>query len=199
MSSSLLTRRRMLKLCATNAAATVVLPGNCIDAAPRLSAAVTEKCRTASKLLADYLTELAAGAKRRVGNGLIFPLAGDSEKQSIVRFFRDNRAKLFLRGCTRQIAEPGGWEGNVNPGRYQNGGFWATGTGYVLPALAQLDPALCVELLEDLTANLSKIDFAEWLDATGKPNGAMKFLASLALPLMGLNSILQDKPLIEYF
>jgi hypothetical protein len=133
------------------------------------------------------------------GNGLIFPLAEDSEKRSIVGFYRDNRAKIFLRGCTRQIAESGGWEGNVNGGQYQNGGFWATGTGYVLPVLAQQDPALCVELLGDLTANLSKIDFAEWLDAAGKPNGAMKFLGSVALPLIGLNSILQNKPLIEYF
>jgi hypothetical protein len=108
------------------------------------------------------------------GNGLIFPLAGNSEQQSIVRFYRDNRAKIFLNGCTREIAEPGGWEGNVNPGKYQNGGFWATGAGYVLPALAQLDPALCIELIGDLTANLPKIDFAEWLDATGKANGTMK-------------------------
>jgi len=27
----------------------------------------------------------------------------------------------------------------------------------------------------------------------------MKFLGSVALPLMGLNSILQNKPLIDYF
>ena len=132
------------------------------------------------------------------GNGLIYPLCGDAEKQSIVRFYRDNREKIFLRGCTRQIAEPG-WQGNANAGQYQNGGFWATGTGYVLPALVEQDPALAMELLGDLTAHLSKSDFAEWLDGAGQPNGAMKFLGSVALPLMGLNSILQNKPLIDYF
>jgi hypothetical protein len=132
------------------------------------------------------------------GNGLIYPLADDSAKRSIVQFYRDNHDKIFLRGCTRQVAEPG-WQGNDNAGRYQNGGFWATGTGYVLPAIVQQDPNLAMELLGNLTTNLSKIDFAEWLDAAGNPNGAMKFLGSVALPLMGLNSILQDKPLIEYF
>jgi len=133
------------------------------------------------------------------GNGLAYGLADDSQKESIARFYRDNRDKIFLRGCTRQIAEPGGWQGGTNPGYYQNGGFWCTGTGYVLPVLADQDPALAMELIDDLTANLSKIDFAEWLDPAGKPSGAQKFLGSVALPLMGLNCILQNRPLIEYF
>ena len=133
------------------------------------------------------------------GNGLAYGLADSSQKQSIARFYRDNQDKIFLRGCTRQIAEPGGWQGGANPGYYQNSGFWATGTGYVLPVLADQDPALAMELLDDLTTNLAKIDFAEWLDPAGKPSGAQKFLGSVALPLMGLNSILQNKPLIEYF
>jgi hypothetical protein len=132
------------------------------------------------------------------GNGLIYPLANDAAKRSIVKLYRDKRERIFLRGCTRQVAEPG-WQGNDNAGRYQNGGFWATGTGYVLPAIIQQDPDLAMELLADLTTNLPKIDFAEWLDAAGNPNGALKFLGSVALPLMGLNSILQGKPLIEYF
>lgn len=133
------------------------------------------------------------------GNGLAYPLADDSQKLSIARFYREHRDKIFLRGCTRQIAEPGGWQGGSNPGYYQNGGFWGTGTGYVLPVLADQDPALAMELIDDLTANLSKMNFAEWLDPAGKPSGAQRFLGSVALPLMGLNCILQNKPLIEYF
>jgi hypothetical protein len=133
------------------------------------------------------------------GNGLAYPMADYSQKESIAGFYRANRDKIFLRGCTRQIAERGGWQGGVNPGYYQNGGFWGTGTGYVLPVLAEQDPALAIELIEELTANLEEIDFAEWLDPAGKPSGAQKFLGSVALPLMGINCILQNKPLIEYF
>lgn len=133
------------------------------------------------------------------GSGLAYPLADDAQKRSIARFYRDNRDKIFLKGCTRQIAEPGGWQGGSGPGYYQNGGYWGTGTGYILPVLAEQDPTLAMELIDALMANLEKINFAEWLDPIGKPSGAQKFLGSVALPLMGINCILQNKPLLEYF
>ena len=116
-----------------------------------------------------------------------------------MRFYRENKAKIFLRGCTRQVAERGGWNGTTPNFTYQTGGFWATGTGFVLPALADGDPELAAEIAKDLEENLSKVDFAEWLDEQGSPHRARKFLASVSMPLLGVRSVLEKKPLLDYF
>ncbi len=131
-------------------------------------------------------------------NGLAYSLADTPTKAKIVQFYHDNRDKIFLLGCTRQIAEPS-WQNTGGAGSYQNGGFWGTGTGYVLPALADQDPAFALELAAALADNLTKINYAEWIAADGSPHGAPKFLGSVSLPLIGLRSILENKPLIEYF
>ncbi len=134
------------------------------------------------------------------GNGLAYFLAPAPVQQQIVQFYRNNRKKIFLLGCTRQIAEPGGWQGPGQPPvGYQNGGFWSTGTGYVLPAIYDQDPTFALELADELVRNLPKIDYCEWLDGTGKPVEAMKFLPGVAVPCIGIKSILERRPLIEYF
>jgi hypothetical protein len=131
-------------------------------------------------------------------NGLIYSLATPEQKTSIVHFLREHQSTIFLLGCTRQISEPG-WEGNGPGDSYQNGGFWATGTGYVLPALAEQDPAFAVQLAEDLVQNLPKINFSEWIGTNKKPAGAQRFLGSVSLPLLGLRSVLEKRPFIDYF
>lgn len=131
-------------------------------------------------------------------NGLAYFLAPNEIKQSIVKFYRKNRDVIFLRGCTRQIAEPG-WEGNGPGDSYQNGGFWATGTGFVLPAIADQEPDFALELAEELVTNLPEINFSEWIGRDGQPAGAQRFLSSVSVPMIGLRSILEGRPLIDYF
>jgi len=131
-------------------------------------------------------------------NGLAYFLAPEGVKRNIVNFYRRNKDAIFLRGCTRQIAEPG-WEGNGPGDSYQNGGFWATGTGFVLPAIADQDPDFAVELIEELAENLPAIDFAEWIGRDGQPAGAQKYLSSVSVPMIGLRSILEGRPLLDYF
>ena len=130
-------------------------------------------------------------------NGVAYSLAPPNVRAKIAQFYRDNRTKIFLKGCTRQIAEDG-WTGNGPGSSYQNGGFWATGTGFVLPAIYDKDPIFAADMAEQLLANLPGTDFAEWLDPSGNGQGAKSFLVGLlALPLIGLDSILNNKPLIE--
>ena len=135
------------------------------------------------------------------GNGLAYSLAPDDSKRRIFEFYQKNRSKIFRSGYTRQMAEPSGWEGPGQPKLlYQNGGFWGTGTGYVLPVLYDHDPTAALELANDLVQNLPKVDYCEWLDPVNStPSGAMGFLGSISVPAIGVRSILEKRPLIDYF
>ncbi|MBI3820408.1 MAG: hypothetical protein HY286_17085 [Planctomycetes bacterium] len=137
------------------------------------------------------------------GSALARPLSGAEENANIIKTLGSKAAAIFKLGCTRHIAEPGGWTrtyggGNGNIG-YQNGGFWPTGTGYALPTLAAADLKFTETLATDLVNNIERLEFAEWIDAAGNPQGARNYLASTALPLMGLRAIAEGRDLLSYF
>lgn len=131
------------------------------------------------------------------GNGLAWPLATPEQRKVIAATFAKHRADIFALGCTRQNPYPDGWPGTTSKG-YQNRGFWATGTGFVLPALAEADPDFALQLAQDLVDNIEKIKRHEFIDATGKPGGPADFLGSLSMPLMGLRAILTGRPLLDF-
>jgi hypothetical protein len=131
------------------------------------------------------------------GNGLAWSLANAEQRNVIAASFLKHRAAIFAYGCTRQTPYPEGWPGTTAKG-YQNQGFWATGTGFVLPALAQADPDFAYKLAQDLVDNLDKFNCHEFIDADGKPGGPADFLGSLSMPLIGLRSIIEAKPLLDY-
>ncbi len=131
------------------------------------------------------------------GNGLAWPLADAGQRGVIAESFRKHRSAIFARGCTRQTPYPEGWPGTTGKG-YQNQGFWATGTGFVLPALAEADPDFALQLAQDLVDNLDKFKRHEFIDADGKPGGPADFLGSLSLPLIGMRAILEGRPVLDY-
>lgn len=132
------------------------------------------------------------------GNGLAWPLATSDQKKAIAATFRAHQDRIFLNGCTRQIIGPGGWPGTEGGIRYQNGGYWGTGTGFVLPMIAAIDPAWAVSLAGELLAQLDGIKRAEWIDGSGNPMGALEFLGTLSMPLIGLRAILEGKNTLDY-
>jgi hypothetical protein len=143
-------------------------------------------------------------------NGLAYGAPGvtASQKESIAGFLLRNRDRLFRHGFTRQIVEDTGWQrlmpaasegGYVSLGTYMNGGYWATGTGYVLPILWEHDRAFARALLEEMTDSLERFDVPEWSDAEGKRHGALKFLMSLAIPMLAIRAIREARPLVHYF
>ena len=138
-------------------------------------------------------------------NGLAYTYVTDEKmKKTIGEFYIMNKTRIFKYGFTRQIAEETGWQRllgrHESPvGIYMNGGFWATGTGYVLPALADIDQQLAGDILKDLLSNLPKYHYTEWVDMNGKESDAKRFLMAIALPMLGIKSLLENKPLIEYF
>jgi hypothetical protein len=136
------------------------------------------------------------------GSALAAPLATQDQRATIVETLRAKRDAVFLRGCTRHVAEPAGWSrtlASVPAGSYQNGGFWPTGTGYVLPLLAELDPDRAAVLASELAEELPRLEHAEWIDAEGRPQGARAYLASAALPALGLRAIAEGRALLDYF
>jgi hypothetical protein len=139
-------------------------------------------------------------------NGLAYWLSDAGKKKRIVAWYERHRSRIFLAGCTRQIAEDAGWQRPlvaVPLGTYTNGGFWSTGTGFVLPAIADQDPAFAVELAEQLVTNMDHTGFAEWISADGAGGttggGARGFLAGIAMPALGLRCIIERRPLTDVF
>ena len=135
------------------------------------------------------------------GNGLAYWLSDEPQRRRIVAWYKANRDRIFLHGCTRQVAEEGGWLRQLVPvpvGNYTNGGFWPTGTGFVLAAIADQDPAFALDLVGDLVDALEPLAFSEWIDAAGMPHGAQWFTAALSVPLLALKSILEAKPFLDY-
>lgn len=131
------------------------------------------------------------------GNGLAWPLATPSQKKIIADTLISQKNHIFRNGCTRQIIGPKGWPDTASAIAYQNGGYWGTGTGFVLPMIAEIDPAWAASLAGELLTNLEAINYAEWIDDQATPHGAMEFLATLSMPLIGLRAILEQKHVID--
>ena len=159
-----------------------------------------------------YVPELNGFAAGSVGcrqfsvwaNGLAYWMPGidDSIKKGIVQNYEDNADVLFRYGFTRQIIEETGWKSlykDIPVGHYTNGGYWSTGTGFVLPALMDGKRPLAFRLLNDLADNLEHFDFTEWTDRDGNNSGAMKFLMGMAIPLLALKGIREGRSFLEYF
>ena len=132
------------------------------------------------------------------GNGLAYHLATDEQQKTIAATFQNNRQGIFLKGCTRQVIGPGGWPGTGGAIRYQNGGYWGTGTGFVLPMLAQTDPDFALALAKELLASLDGFKRSEWLDQQGGPGGVTDFLGTLSMPMIGLRAILEGRQVLDY-
>jgi hypothetical protein len=53
--------------------------------------------------------------------------------------------------------------------------------------------------MEQLVESHERMDFPEWVDASGQEKGARRFLMGLALPILAIQCVLEDKPLLELF
>jgi hypothetical protein len=135
-------------------------------------------------------------------NGLAYWMVKPDVQKTIAAYYYKNRNAIFLKGFTRQIAEPDGWQRHFFPstvGSYTNGGFWSVGTGWVLPAIASQNPGFGLEIAEELVTHLVKYEFREYINADGTGGGATGFLAAIAVPMMGLTAIVENRPFSDFF
>lgn len=137
------------------------------------------------------------------GNGLAYGLVEDKEmRRRIEDFYLRNKERIIKFGFTRQIAEEEGWQRllvSAEVGKYMNGGYWPTGTGYILPVIYAADEELGKEIVKELLENLPRFHFAEWVDAEVDESNAKYFLMGIAIPMLAIKSLLEAKPLIDYF
>jgi hypothetical protein len=79
--------------------------------------------------------------------------AQGKRRERLLHFLRDRYADYVYRGQVRHLLGDETWERTlipVTPGTYQNGAYWATASGWVLAALAEIDKPLAVQMLDDL-------------------------------------------------
>ena len=85
--------------------------------------------------------------------------ARGERRERLLRFLRDRYESYVWRGQVRHLLEGEYWEGLLIPverGTYQNGAYWATASGWVLSALAQIDLALARRMLADLVRDFQE-------------------------------------------
>lgn len=136
------------------------------------------------------------------GNGLLYGRLKKEEKKQVGKTLVSLYDKIIYRGCTRQMAETDGWERmlvELPVDFYMNGGWWATGTGYIIQAVYETDSEIGKKLLTELIEELPKFEYAEWVNKRGESSLAKYFHMAIAIPLTAVKAMLEGSSLIEKF
>ena len=110
---------------------------------------------------------------------------------SVARYFKSHYDEIVYRGQIRHL--PGGvyWEAACEKDRYQNGGFWATPTGWFVYTLDFVDPPLADRTVVDMVRELTKNGCQEWVFRDQK--SVSNYVVSVALPIAGIRKMLQRR------
>jgi hypothetical protein len=106
----------------------------------------------------------------------------------IATYFKTHYAELVQDGQIRHL--PGGvyWEQGCPRDSYQNGGYWATPTGWFVVTLDLADPALADQTVVDMVRYFQRYGACEWIH--GQTRRLPRYLASGSLPLAGVRTML---------
>lgn len=89
-------------------------------------------------------------------------------RERLLEFLRDRYADYVYRGQVRHLLRGEYWVkllAPIEPETYQNGAYWATASGWVIYALAQVDPPLARRMTRDLIADFQQHGFYECVNA----------------------------------
>jgi glycogen debranching enzyme len=119
-------------------------------------------------------------------------VATPEQALTVARYFKEHYAEIVQHGQVRHL--PGGtyWEKTkCARDRYQNGGYWATATGWFVDTLDLVDPALADRTVIDLVSDFRRRGITEWCfgDQTAVPD----YLASATQPLAGIRKVLERR------
>ena len=115
-------------------------------------------------------------------------VAAPEQAQTIARYFKEHYGELVQKGQIRHL--PGGvyWEAGCPRDTYQNGGYWATATGWFVYTLDIVDRKLAEQTVIDLVNDFRQRGVSEWV--FGPRQGVMNYVASAAMPLAGVKKML---------
>lgn len=118
-------------------------------------------------------------------------VATDAQARAVAVYFKAHHGELVERGQVRHL--PGGvyWDAACPRDTYQNGGFWATPTGWFVLVLDRVDPALADQTIIDLVDDFRARGVSEWV--RGPRQAVMDYLASATMPLAGVRTLYQRR------
>ena len=118
-------------------------------------------------------------------------VADGEQSKAIATYFKKNYPHIVQNGQIRHL--PGGvyWEKGCPRDTYQNGGYWATPTGWFVYTLDLADPALADRTVMDLVKDFQAGGACEWIFHGERklPN----YLASASLPLAGIHAMIERR------
>jgi hypothetical protein len=115
-------------------------------------------------------------------------VADSDQSSAIAGYFKSHHAEIVQHGQVRHLPAGVYWEQGCRRDTYQNGGYWATPTGWFVYTLDLVDPDLADRTVIDLVADFKRHGACEWVfnDERRLPN----YVASACLPLAGIRAML---------
>jgi len=124
-------------------------------------------------------------------------VADESQSQAVATYFRDHYAQIVQKGQIRHLPANTYWEKcQAARDTYQNGAYWATPTGWFVYTLDLVNPKRANQTVIDLVTDFQKNGACEWV--FGEKYKLPNYLASAALPLAGIRSMIERRKTQEY-
>jgi hypothetical protein len=118
-------------------------------------------------------------------------VASHEQAMAIAHYFKQHYDEIVERGQIRHL--PGGvyWQAACAKDDYQNGGFWATATGWFVYALDLVDPQLADRTVCDMVRDFRQNGVMEWV--LGSKHGVANYTANASLPIAGVRKMLDRR------
>jgi len=118
-------------------------------------------------------------------------VASAAQAKAVAAYFKEHYAEIVQEGQIRHL--PGGqyWEAGCRKDTYQNGGYWATPTGWFVYTLDLAAPKLADQTVIDMVTSFQRHGACEWI--LGQTHHLPNYLASAALPLDGIDAMIRRR------
>ncbi|WP_035603217.1 hypothetical protein [Haloferula sp. BvORR071] len=118
-------------------------------------------------------------------------IASPEQAIAIARYFQQHHAEIVQKGQMRHLPKGMYWDAACERDTYQNGGYWATPTGWLIYTLDLVDPKLAEQTLVDLVRDFQERGVNEWIFGEGVHT--RNYLSSATLPLAGAKKMLERR------
>lgn len=97
----------------------------------------------------------------------VLRVASKTQTERMGHYLLRNRQDIILDGYVRHLPENQPWKrlfGDIAPGTYQNGGYWAVPSGWVAQTIAQVDEGFARQMMETLIGRFEQDGVCEWIN-----------------------------------